>query len=530
MRASRLLVYFAVLLPCLVAAGQSFTLSGKVVDANSGQAVPRSVVELNPTTQRSVSLSTVADEEGRFSFSNLAQGKYQLSASHRGYLTQSYQEHEQYSTAIAVGPDLPSQDLLFALTPQSIVYGAVTDEAGEPVRHARVRVYTSGGQGGARPPGGRENAMTDDLGKYELSELPPGDYYLAVTAQPWYARGMNRMRMDVPATDTEDPSDTPLNVAYPTTFYPNATDPEEATPIPLRGGEHLEINLTLSPQHAMRVRIPVAQINGAYYHAALSQSVFGVSEPVAGGSQMVENGQIIIDGVLPGHYEVNITSIPNKTTHFAADVTAGATTLNPSELINEVTVTGKVSGVEGKPANPGISLYSPHPLRNYYAQLDAQGEFSVKVEPGSYQVTGHIAQMYLARVTSANAAVHGRVVEVKGDASPRLEIVAAKGYGEIDGFVTAGNQKPGGVMVLLEPEHAADNRILFRRDQSDSDGSFTLSDVIPGRYRLYAIEHGWDLDWTDADVLHAFAKKSVAIEVHAGDKLKQTVEVQAKQP
>jgi protocatechuate 3,4-dioxygenase beta subunit len=534
MRVVRLLACFVALLPGLVAAGQSFTLSGKVVDARSGQAVPRSVVELNPTTQRSSSLSIVADEEGRFSFPNLAAGKYELSASHRGYLTQSYQQHEQFSTAVAVGPDLPSQDLLFPLTPQSIVFGTVTDEAGEPVRRARVRVYTSGGsdgeQGGAHRPGG---ATTDDLGKYELSELPPGDYYLAVTGQPWYARGGNPMRMDVGATDSEDPADTALNVAYPTTFYPNATDPDEATPIPLRGGEHLEINLTLSPQHAMRVRIPVVQTQGAYYNVALTQSVFGVSEPVAAGRQVTENGQIIIDGVLPGHYDVNVTQfggIPNKSTHFAAEVAPGTSTLNPSEMISEVTVTGKVSGIEGKPVNPGISLSSSHPLRNYFAQLDAQGEFSMKVEPGNYEVIGHIAQMYLARVTSPNAPVHGRVVEVKSEASPRLEIVAAKGQGQIDGFVTAGDKRPGGIMVLLEPEHAADNRILFRRDQSDSDGSFTLANIIPGRYRLYAIEQGFDLQWTDPEVLRAFVKKSVAIEVHAGDKLKQSVEVQTKQP
>jgi hypothetical protein len=143
-------------------------------------------------------------------------------------------------------------------------------------------------------------------------------------------------------------------------------------------------------------------------------------------------------------------------------------------------------------------------------------------------VIGQIPQMYLARVTSPNAAMHGRILEVKSGASPQLEIVVGKNYGQIDGVVTAGKQKPGGVMVLLAPEHPAENRILFRRDQSDSDGTFTLENIIPGHYRLYAIENGWDLDWHDAAVLSAFAKKSIAVEVHAGDRLKQTVEMQAR--
>jgi protocatechuate 3,4-dioxygenase beta subunit len=525
----------ALLAGAVAAAGQSFHLSGRVVDARSGQAVAHSVVELNPITQRSASLSTVADDEGRFAFTNLAQGKYQLSASHRGYLTQSYLQHDQFSTAIAVGRDVPSEDLLFPLTPQSILYGTVTDEAGEAVRRARVRVYANGEadnkQGGVRPPRLGESAMTDDQGKYEISDLSPGDYYLAVTAQPWYARGNVPMMITEPRTGEEDAADSPLNVAYPTTFYLNATGADEATPIPLRGGERLEINLTLNPQHAMRLHLPVTQIKDAGYNVTLSQSVFGIAEPVEIGSQRMENGDIIIDGVLPGHYDVNVMQFggtANHASHFVADVVPGSSTLNPSEMINEVTVTGKVTGLEEKPAYAGISLISSHPQRNYYAPLDAQGEFSLSVDPGDYEVIGQIPQMYLGRVTSPNATVHGRRLEVKNGASPRLEIVASKGVGQIDGFVTAGNQRPGGIMVLLAPENPADNGILFRRDQSDSDGTFTLGNILPGRYRLYAIEHGWDLNWADAEVLRAFAKKSIAIEVHAGEKLKQTVEVQSQ--
>jgi hypothetical protein len=80
-------------------------------------------------------------------------------------------------------------------------------------------------------------------------------------------------------------------------------------------------------------------------------------------------------------------------------------------------------------------------------------------------------------------------------------------------------------MVLLVPD---DNRILFRRDQSDSDGTFTLGNIVPGRYRLLAVERGWELEWANQDVLSAFLKKSIPVEVHANDKLTRTVEVQSR--
>lgn len=60
------------------------------------------------------------------------------------------------------------------------------------------------------------------------------------------------------------------------------------------------------------------------------------------------------------------------------------------------------------------------------------------------------------------------------------------------------------------------------------DGSFTLGNVIPGRYRLLAVERGWELEWANRDVLSAFLKKSLPIEVHADDKLTRMVEVQSR--
>jgi hypothetical protein len=91
--------------------------------------------------------------------------------------------------------------------------------------------------------------------------------------------------------------------------------------------------------------------------------------------------------------------------------------------------------------------------------------------------------------------------------------------------VRRGGQPASGIMVLLAP---VDNRILFRRDQSDSDGSFTLGNIVPGRYFLLAIDRGWELEWANPSVLDVFLKKSIPIEVHASDKLTQTVEVQSR--
>src|SRR6185437_14009335 len=70
--------------PGSASAAQPWHISGKVVDARSGQAVLRCVVEITPTDHRSQSLSFETGEDGRFDFGGIPVGKYELSAAKRG--------------------------------------------------------------------------------------------------------------------------------------------------------------------------------------------------------------------------------------------------------------------------------------------------------------------------------------------------------------------------------------------------------------------------------------------------------------
>src|ERR1700691_4275243 len=157
---------------------QAWHISGKVVDARSGQPLARCVVEINPTDNRSQSLSLESGDDGQCDFGGLRPGKYDLSAAKRGYLTQSYQQHESFSSAIAVGPELESENLLFNLMPQAIFYGAITDEAGEPVRRAQVRLYEDRDLDGIQSTQEQQTVITDDRGMYEIPNIAPANYFL----------------------------------------------------------------------------------------------------------------------------------------------------------------------------------------------------------------------------------------------------------------------------------------------------------------------------------------------------------------
>ena len=82
-------------------------------------------------------------------------------------------------------------------------------------------------------------------------------------------------------------------------------------------------------------------------------------------------------------------------------------------------------------------------------------------------------------------------------------------------------------MVVLVPQSLQGNADLFRRDQSDSDGTFSLYQVIPGRYTVVAIENGWNLDWQNPDVLRPYLEHGQSVEVPGSGTYKISVPAQA---
>ena len=84
-------------------------------------------------------------------------------------------------------------------------------------------------------------------------------------------------------------------------------------------------------------------------------------------------------------------------------------------------------------------------------------------------------------------------------------------------------------MIVMVPENP-DSRIeVIRRDQSDSDGSFTLPAVIPGTYTVVAVEDGWALEWSRREVLARYLPHGQKVTVGAEARaitLSEPVEVQ----
>jgi len=101
----------------------------------------------------------------------------------------------------------------------------------------------------------------------------------------------------------------------------------------------------------------------------------------------------------------------------------------------------------------------------------------------------------------------GSSVELAPGAALSLSALLVPGTAKVEGFVKRAGKAAAGVMVVLVPDKPESNLELFRRDQSDFDGSFTLRDVVPGSYTVIAIENAWTLDWSTPVVLARYTSR-----------------------
>jgi hypothetical protein len=277
-------------LPDVVLQPGTASISGRVRAAGSGTAVVALVVlvpapRLDSATaaswrEEAAKTGILTDRLGRFSISGIRAGTYRLVAvpsTHSGrYLAAGYgaTRASDPGKAIAVrdGDDIRNADIT---VPTALaVEGRVLDETGEPVSRQIVVVarIMAGSDVAQRVP--QTPVATDDLGRYRVYGLEPGEYVVAVENSPFVhtnvtwpggrAGGSFFMEAD-PTT-------------FVTTFYPSALSESSAQRVRLMPpNDAIGIDITLIRSGRCQVSgtvldsrgVPAAATNGMLLHPAI---------------------------------------------------------------------------------------------------------------------------------------------------------------------------------------------------------------------------------------------------------------------
>jgi hypothetical protein len=161
---------------------------------------------------------------------------------------------------------------------------------------------------------------------------------------------------------------------------------------------------------------------------------------------------------------------------------------------------------------------------------DAGGEFSFKqtqLAAGTYEIIVFAQAGTVVRsVTASGTKIAGHNLQISGTQDVHVSVVVTKASGRITGYALKDGKGVGGMMVVLVPQDPQNNEAVFRRDQSDSDGSFTLNAIPPGTFTVLALENGWSLEWTNPAVLQKYLPGGEKVQVGLGAKLELNVKVQ----
>lgn len=525
-RSSVLVAIAVVLLDCGGVYGQgaaataagSFRIAGRIVNATTGEPVRRATVAALSEEDRQMVASGQSDGDGRFSLENLPAGKYPLTASKRGFRTAFYDEHDDFNSAIVTGPDQDTTQLVFRLVPGAVIHGVVSGDGGDPAENASVLLFKRQPNtlDGSDPGEIREidGTTTDDTGAYEFSNLAGGEYFVAVSTSPWYAMhpggGSSRRRPE------SEPS--PLDVAYPVTFFDSTTDEASANPINVGAGSRVQADINLHAVPALRIQVSSPRrANGeGVARPELRQMIFGaqISAESTGFVDALQTGVADFSGIAPGHYQL-VQGDPPRIVDLNA---ASSQEVDPAAGTPAVSITGTVRTAEGAAVPESMQMLLEPVGGGSRAAMQAtarKGEFKFDtVAPGPWTLTAlnQTGLLPVVSIVSGGAAVAGNQISVR-DRPLAVAATVSSSLSRVQGFARKENKGVPGVMIVLVPRQPSAYRALVRRDQSDSDGSFGLRDVPAGQYMVIAIEDGWNLDWSRRENIQRYLTAGIPVTV-----------------
>jgi hypothetical protein len=276
-------------------------LSGRVVAADTGKPLRGAIVHVASTDTRNLNdrgRLLLADEDGRWTLTEMAPGGFTVSASKGGYLTLRYGQKRPFepgkTIVLTAGQSFDKADVV--LPRAAAIAGKLLDEFGDPVTGALVqalRYRYADGQRQLLPVAEGMDALlrgglTDDLGNYRIHGLTPGDYYICAVFAP-HGESANRL-------------------GYPPTYYPGTAIAAEARRIPLPVGQEAS-NITFNLLRARYATVSgtVVGSTGAPVQATLTlRTLAGWNELASLPSVNTTQGAFKIPNVPPGDYRLQV--------------------------------------------------------------------------------------------------------------------------------------------------------------------------------------------------------------------------------
>ncbi len=513
------------------------TFSGTVHDSVTGEPVKDAVVVVTTLTGTRIQRG-VSDADGGFTIPDVSPGRYYLSAERAGFVDTRYGAAAPGAPGVILRASAGETQagLAIHLVPGVVIAGRVLDARGRPLpdsivtalRETYVRgrrtLVTAGSYAG-------NNIWANDLGEYRLWGLPPGRYY--VIAAP-------RSGGWAPLIAATDVGAGTTN-RFVQTYYPSARDRASAGAIEAKAGETVEgadITLREGPAtvtvrghvegdpgpDALRVAVSLIPADSTEVTPTVSLTSEltkdmgkpNKAEAAPGRYVALMSANRVRGSILLAREEIEIGPAPLTELVFTAQP--------PLALPGTITI----ESPEDPPPGPTqlraeIRLRDPLPgylNRNTYAPVApaADGSFEIPWlmrDRFELDITGLPAGYYVASATLGDTNVWDDGLDLTGGVPGPLAVLIRDGAATVHGTLknAAGNPATGTVVLAPVGANRRQREHWFRVTQTGPEGEFSLADVAPGDYRVFAWEAVEETAWLDPEFLAKFEDQAALVTI-----------------
>ncbi len=473
---------------------------GTVVNAITGEPIARARVNVQAGE---AAYSTATDSSGRWALTGMACANAALQVTRPGFLQNVPNGRAGGAfRSLPLVSGSPVHDLKTELIPQSVAFGRVLDDQGDPVTGAQVTVF------GSRVVDGRSRfqqagtGTTNDLGDYRIANLPRGKYILCAH--------VNQQNGPAQTASQTIPADT---------CYPGPLEGGAASATDLPAGREAKVDFTMNQMLPVHVRgvitgLPEGRGSGINLVKRGLNSDIGISLPGE-----VRDGKFDFR-VPPGSYMLTADYFEagkRLTARVPVDVGSSDIDNVVVHLDTGFTVTGAVQAVSqsGQAAPPqfAINLRPSEPV-NGTGQLKWDTDhksFAINdMVPGSYRLDVFPPQpFYVKSATLAGQDIVNNEIPISQAAGP-VEIALRDDGGSVEGDVVDASSQPvaAGIMLLR-------GIIRVAAAQAQANGHFKLRNVAPGDYTICAWDEANDVEYANPDWMRRYGS-GVSVTVAAG--------------
>jgi protocatechuate 3,4-dioxygenase beta subunit len=519
---------------------KKYTLTGSVINSQTGEGVLRALVEVNGQFQ------TLTDSDGNFKFEGLAEGRYFFSARKPGYFNpQDRISPATIANTVIVGRmtvadaaviAADAQPLTIKLIPEALISGRITDSDGLPVQRLPVHCLRSTVVEGRRQWVPAGSASTDEDGEYRIASLMPGMYRLAAGPS------------QIPAIGAMAKTGKQL-AGYGAAYYP-ASDDASTGGMRITAGQKLVIDLSADAE-------PFYSVSGTFnvppgFSVGMSLVPRDPGREQSGGMMMRRDSNSFSMRMVPkGDYMLQASAhADNKNwfsyvpLHVASDISDLQIALQPGITIPVSVTKEQTQSTLATTATTATEFRingarMPLPLQVTLRPVDQSRQqqfmamrpddpsaFAIdNVAPGTYKaVLFPFGDFYVASARYGNVDLLRENLTISQSSADTIEIVLRDDGGKIKASIIS-DGKPSNGTLLIVPEHGTPYAPRNQMRSGQGMALVSLQQLAPGSYSILAFDSLDDLEYSNPDALDAFMSRAAHVDVSAGQETSVAVEL-----